>query len=83
MSQCATCGNDYEPSITVVVDGQSYDFDCFECAIHRLAPSCKTCGCRILGHGVQANDLYFCSAHCARVLGIRGVETHVEQSAAQ
>lgn len=30
-------------------------FDSFECAIHRLAPVCEHCGCKIIGHGLQAS----------------------------
>jgi len=29
-------------------------FDSFECAIHRLAPACAHCGCKVVGHGVEA-----------------------------
>ena len=77
MALCDTCGNDYERNLTVTVDGHSYSFDCFECAIHKLAPTCEGCGCRILGHGVQADDSIFCSAHCARMRGVEGIATHV------
>jgi hypothetical protein len=73
MARCDTCGNEYEHSFEVTRDGQTYAFDCFECAIHALAPACTTCGCRILGHGVQAADQLFCCAHCARQRGVRGV----------
>lgn len=78
--QCNTCGNEYERSFQVTRDGQSYTFDCFECAIHKLAPVCESCGCRILGHGVQSDEHVFCSAHCARRQGISGLTTHVGAS---
>jgi hypothetical protein len=81
MAECVTCGNEYEQSFEVTMGGQSYTFDCFECAIHRLAPSCATCGCRILGHGVQSKDAVFCCAHCARQQGIRGVSSHLDAPA--
>lgn len=77
MAQCTTCGNDYEHSFDVTLDGRSYTFDCFECAIHKLAPVCKVCGCRILGHGVQSDEQMFCGSHCARQLGVHGITTHV------
>lgn len=77
MARCDTCGNDYESSFEVKRDGQTYTFDCFECAAHKLAPACEHCGCRILGHGVQSDDHLFCCAHCARVSGVQGIETHV------
>jgi hypothetical protein len=77
MSRCDTCGNEYEHSLEITLDGRTHSFDCFECAIHKLAPACETCGCRILGHGAQADNQLFCSAHCARQQGIRGITTHV------
>lgn len=32
---------------------------------------CDTCGndCRILGHGIEANQGIYCCAHCAREAG--------------
>jgi hypothetical protein len=81
MAECITCGNDYEQSFEVTMGGRSYTFDCFECAIHSLAPTCAHCGCRIVGHGVQANESVFCCAHCARQEGVRGISTHVGPSA--
>ena len=77
MARCDTCGNDYDASFAVTLDGRTYTFDSFECAIHKLAPTCEACGCRILGHGIQSDDRMFCSAHCARTRGIEGVATHV------
>lgn len=82
MARCATCGNEYERCMDVKIDGASYTFDCFECAIHKLAPVCAGCGCRILGHGVQVGDRLFCSGHCARHEGIRGITTHISQPGA-
>jgi hypothetical protein len=40
-------------------------FDSFECGIHALAPVCENCGCRVIGHGVEADGRVFCCAHCA------------------
>jgi hypothetical protein len=31
-----------------------------------MAPVCEHCGCKVVGHGVEANDRFFCCAHCAR-----------------
>ena len=71
MARCATCGNDYAQSFDVVTtDGERFSFDSFECAIQRLAPTCTHCGCRIIGHGIQASaTIHFCCAHCARQAG--------------
>ena len=66
MARCETCGNDYDKAFQVVMDGKSYVFDSFECAIHALAPTCAHCGCRVLGHGVEAEGIFYCCAHCAR-----------------
>ncbi|SEK78824.1 hypothetical protein [Halomonas daqiaonensis] len=73
MSTCATCGNEYGDTFTVTKDGQSFDFDSFECAIHKLAPSCSQCGCRVVGHGVQHGDTVYCCAHCAKAAGDEGL----------
>ena len=63
---CDTCGNVYDKSFEVTHQGAVYTFDCFECAAHRLAPHCAHCGCTVLGHGVEENDIIYCCAHCAR-----------------
>jgi nitrite reductase/ring-hydroxylating ferredoxin subunit len=65
MAVCEVCGNDYDKAFQVTVQGEEHTFDAFECAIHALAPTCPHCGCRIIGHGVEAGDQIFCCAHCA------------------
>jgi hypothetical protein len=54
--------------------GESHVFDSFECAIQALAPKCGHCGCRIMGHGVEAGGQMFCCAHCASASGVRGMK---------
>ena len=76
MAKCEVCDNDYDKSFEVVLNGQSHTFDSFECAIHKLAPTCAHCECRIIGHGVQADDTYYCCAHCAREAGVTEVVDH-------
>ena len=49
MAKCDACGNDYDKSFEVRKGGRTYIFDSFECAIHRLAPTCEHCGVRIVG----------------------------------
>ncbi|MDF0532349.1 hypothetical protein P0W64_18720 [Tsukamurella sp. 8F] len=66
MTTCHTCGNDYDAAFTVIHNGTAWQFDSFECAITALAPTCASCGCRVLGHGVQVDADVFCCAHCAR-----------------
>ena len=70
MGRCLTCHNEYDKSFEVLVDGRSHTFDCFECAIHKLAPICAHCGCRIIGHGVESGGVFFCCAHCAHHEGV-------------
>jgi hypothetical protein len=69
MPRCETCGNDYDKAMSITVAGASHTFDSFECAVQKLAPTCAHCGCRILGHGVEAGGKIFCCAHCARHTG--------------
>jgi Rieske Fe-S protein len=77
MAVCEICGNDYDKAFDVVVGGESHTFDSFECAIHALAPTCEHCGCRVIGHGVEADGRMFCCAHCASEVGVRGLEDRV------
>lgn len=69
MARCATCGNEYERCFDVVMDDMRLSFDCFECAIDRLAPTCSRCGCRVIGHGVDVGETVYCCEHCARGTG--------------
>jgi hypothetical protein len=69
MARCETCGNDYDKAFQITLAGQSHMFDSFECAIQVLAPRCAHCGCRIIGHGVEAQGAIFCCAHCAAQMG--------------
>jgi hypothetical protein len=63
-------------SFEVHVQGAVHVFDSFECAIQRMAPMCEHCQCRIVGHGVEAGDRFFCCAHCARESGVRELVDH-------
>jgi len=77
MAKCNVCGNEYDKSFSVVMAGRQYTFDSFECAIHALAPTCKHCGCKVVGHGVEQNDSVFCCAHCAKQAGVVGLKDRV------
>ena len=72
MAKCEVCGNDYARSFEVVAGGSRHVFDSFECAIHRLAPVCAHCGCKVVGHGIESGTTIFCCAHCARNAGVKG-----------
>ena len=74
MQQCETCGNTYDKAFVVTMNGESHVFDCFECAIHGLAPVCEHCGCTIIGHGSEKDGRFFCCAHCATAEGVRGID---------
>lgn len=71
MARCETCGNDYDKSFQVVMNGSTHTFDSFECAITALAPKCEHCKCRIVGHGMEKQGRMFCCAHCASKEGVR------------
>jgi hypothetical protein len=77
MGKCEVCGNDYYRSFQVIVAGREHTFDSFECAIHSLAPVCDHCGCKIVGHGIEASGTFYCCAHCAREAGVTAVADHV------
>ncbi len=74
MAECEVCGNAYDKSFQVVKNDETHVFDCFECAISALAPTCANCGVRIVGHGVEADHTFFCSAHCASQKGVTSVQ---------
>ncbi len=68
-NKCECCGNEYDKPIEISMGGETMTFDCFECAIHVLAPVCSHCGCKIVGHGVEGRSAMYCCAHCARASG--------------
>jgi hypothetical protein len=76
MGRCEVCGNEYHLSFQVTAAGASHVFDCFECAIHKLAPICDHCGCKIIGHGMEAGGKFFCCAHCAHKEGVLELADH-------
>ena len=73
MARCDVCGNDYGKTMEIRHGDQVGTFDSFECAIHRMAPMCEHCGCRVIGHGVEAKGRYYCCAHCAEQAGESGL----------
>jgi hypothetical protein len=76
MAMCEVCGNEYHLSFQIIAAGQTHVFDSFECAIHKLAPVCNHCGCKIIGHGVEAHETFYCCAHCARQQGVKQLVDH-------
>jgi hypothetical protein len=73
MATCETCGNDYDKSFELVMQGKTHTFDSFECAIHALAPRCGQCGVSIVGHGSEKDGAIYCCSHCAEQAGVTGL----------
>lgn len=72
MARCETCGNEYDKAFQIIAAGESHMFDSFECAIQAMAPECSHCGCKVIGHGIEASDGFYCCAHCASQAGVSG-----------
>jgi hypothetical protein len=81
VARCEVCGNEYDRSFEVIAEGSRHVFDSFECAIHALAPRCDHCGCRIIGHGIEASGAFYCCASCARHEGVTTAVDHVGATA--
>jgi hypothetical protein len=77
MATCEVCGNQYDKTFEVIMAGETHVFDSFECAIHALAPTCNHCGCRIIGHGMEAEGVMYCCAHCAGQHGVHQMQDRV------
>jgi hypothetical protein len=77
MVACELCGNRYDKTFDVTMNGKTHTFDSFECAIQALAPQCDQCACRIIGHGLEKDGVYYCCAHCA---GKDGVDELVDRA---
>jgi hypothetical protein len=77
MAQCEVCGNEYDKTMEITREGETHTFDSFECAIHAIAPACEHCGCRIIGHGIEAGGAMFCCAHCAEAEGVEGARDRI------
>ncbi len=60
MATCEVCGNEYDKTFEVRRG-------------HALAPVCEHCGCRVIGHGVEADERIFCCANCAERAGVTGL----------
>lgn len=81
MARCEVCGNEYDKTMEITMAGKQHTFDCFECAIHKLAPNCEHCGCKVMGHGVEVDRRFYCCAHCARdAEGISEIQDRFERA---
>lgn len=79
MPTCEICGNEYDKTFEIRRNSHVHTFDCFECAIHALAPVCAHCGCRVIGHGLEIAGRVFCCAHCAEREGVRGFTDRMDK----
>lgn len=78
MAKCDQCGNDYDKSFQITAAGKVWNFDSFECAIHKLAPTCAHCAMRIIGHALEDGDgRMFCCDHCAEASGVTTLRDRV------
>jgi hypothetical protein len=77
MAKCEVCGNEYDKTMEITREGETHTFDSFECAIHGMAPTCDHCGCRVIGHGIEAGGSVYCCAHCAEKEGVEGARDRV------
>ena len=77
MATCEVCGNEYDKTMEITREGETHTFDSFECAIHGMAPTCDHCGCRVIGHGIEAGGSVYCCAHCAQEEGVEGARDRV------
>ena len=69
MGVCEVCGNHYKNTIKVMQNNQTHEYDCFQCAIHSLAPLCSSCSCRVIGQGIEKDGFIYCGQHCLRMVG--------------
>lgn len=77
MDKCHVCGNNYNKCFEIRMNNITYLFDCFECAIHALAPLCQQCGCKIVGHGIEQDDTFYCCNHCSKAAGIKQMKEKI------
>jgi len=82
MGKCSVCGNEYDKSFAIQRGRETRVFDSFECAIQAMAPECAHCQCRIIGHGVEVNGVFYCCAHCAGSAGHSEIRDRAESSPA-
>jgi hypothetical protein len=66
MAVCAVCGNEYEKSFIVTLDGAGHTFDSFECAIHALALCALRLSHRRTRHRDRGQDLLLRTLHSTR-----------------
>lgn len=83
MAKCEVCENEYDKTFEIITKGGTHTFDCFECAIQALAPVCDQCGCKVIGHGVEASGNIYCCGNCAKQAGFKGITDRMEPTMAE
>jgi hypothetical protein len=71
------CGNEYDKAFEVVIEQRAHVFASFERAIHALAPTRAHCGCKIVGHGIEARGTFYRCVNCASAEGVSQVQDRV------
>jgi hypothetical protein len=46
-----------------------------------LAPVCAHCGCKIIGHGMEAKGAFYCCAYCAGQHGVQELKDRADKKA--
>ena len=73
MGRCETCGNDYDKSFQMIMNGETHTYDSFECAIEALGAA--LCELRHPHHRSRTGSgqaSIFCCDHCAERMGVIG-----------
>jgi hypothetical protein len=70
MGKRVVCSNEYDKAFTGVMTGHKHGSDSFECALHAAPLVCAHCGCNVIGHGIECNDVIFCCVSCGKHAGV-------------
>ncbi|MDO9184358.1 MAG: hypothetical protein Q7U04_18225 [Bacteriovorax sp.] len=64
-TRCVNCGLNIEKDYILLINGQEFTFDSFECAVNFVAPRCKHCNAIIINSGVEMDGEIFCNSQCS------------------
>lgn len=77
MTVCSTCRLETREPLIINYHNKNVYYCCFECAITALAPACRQCRCKVIGHGTYgSNGEIFCSHHCLEIFLETTQRTH-------
>ena len=81
MARCDVCGNDYDKSFQIVQGRQVAHFRQLRMRHSwHLRRRVSHCGCRIIGHGMEAHGEFFCCAYCAKQSGAPQMKDRAEST---